>query len=114
MDHLAYALTKLVTTSDPASIRNRSYSVVTFWPTGKELVELYTKINNGEPTQVRDFTQSDREHLNEDIQGFGATKVGYWGHWEKGDWDYESSERIDVEGNVNPTLEEVARPFVRH
>lgn len=111
MDHLAYVLAKLAT-NDPTAIRN-SYYVVTFWPTGSELVELYTKIN-GEPTQIRDFTQIDRGRLNEDMQGFGATKVGYWDDWERGDWGYESSGRVDVEGYVSPTIEEVARSFVRH
>ena len=44
MPHLGGAIARIAS-SDPQSIKNKEFSIVTFWPTGEELVELYTKIN---------------------------------------------------------------------
>ena len=108
-DHLANAITRIAT-ADPHSVKNREYSAVTFWPTGYELVDLYTKIN-GEKTQVKDFTQADREVQLADGANFGPAKVGYWDRWESGRWGYEENGRISDKEYEGPGLEEIARKY---
>lgn len=48
--HLAAAIAEIAT-QDPHSVKNKEYSAVTFWPSGQEIVELYSKVN-GKPAQV--------------------------------------------------------------
>ena len=57
-------------------IKGREYSVINFWPTGQELVDLYTKIN-GQQAQINDFTAAGRQALMVDAANFGAAEVGY-------------------------------------
>ena len=96
--------------SDPQSIKNTEHSFVTFWPTGEELVDLYTKIN-GRPAEVKDFTDKDRQEINADAAAFGPAKVGYWDHWESGNWGYESEGKVYDQNYHGPGIEEVARRF---
>ena len=96
--------------SDPKSIQNTSHSIVTFWPTGQEVADLYTKIN-GKPAEIKDFTLKDRDEIRADAANFGAAKVGYWDHWEEGKWDYESGGKVYDKNYASPGIEEVARKF---
>ncbi|KAK4502304.1 hypothetical protein PRZ48_005729 [Zasmidium cellare] len=110
LDHLAHSLANIAT-SNPSSIANKSYSVVTFWPTGQELVDLYTKIH-GKPTTIKPWTPEDREAFMNDAASFGPAKVGYWDKWESNGFEYEREGRVVVEGYEGPGLEEVARGFL--
>lgn len=110
LDHVAAALTQIAT-SDPASVAGKEFSAVTFWPTGQELVDLYTKLN-GKQAQVKDWTSKDREEMMADGANFGPAKVGYWDRWESGSWGYEKGTRKALGGYTGPGLEEVGRRFV--
>lgn len=84
--------------------------MVTFWPSGQELVELYSRIN-GKPAHVKDSTRADRDAKRADVANFGAAPVAYWDKWEKNDWEYESGGKISDHKYSGPSLEEVARSF---
>lgn len=99
-----------IVTQDPQSIKGKEYSVVTFWPSGQELVELYSKIN-GKPTTIKDFTKEDRDAKRADVQNFGAAPVGYWDKWEENSFEYESGGKIGDREYDGPSLEEMARYF---
>lgn len=111
LEHLGNAIARIAT-QDPESIKDQEYSVVTFWPTGQELVELYSRIN-GKPAEVKDFTESGRDAKRSDVANFGAAPVGYWDKWEKGDWEYGSGGKISDNDYSGPSLEEVARAFAQ-
>nr|POF16679.1 hypothetical protein CFP56_71320 [Quercus suber] len=110
LDHVASSLTQIAT-SDPREIAGKSFSAVTFWPTGQELVDLYTKLN-GKQAQIKDWTAKDREEMMADGANFGPAKVGYWDRWESGDWHYDAGSRVVLGGYSGPGLEEVARRFL--
>lgn len=86
--------------------------MVTFWPTGHELVDLYSKINN-KPAQVKDLTKADRDTKRADTANFGAVPAAYWDKWERGDWEYESGGKMSDNDHSGPSLEEVARAFAQ-
>ncbi len=109
IDHLGQGIAQLAT-SDPQSIKNTDHSFVTFWPTGQEVIELYTKIN-GKPAQIKTFTSKDREDFRADTANFGAAKVGYWDYWESGQWEYETGGKLYHKNYQGPGIEEVARRF---
>lgn len=101
-----------VAASDPQSIKNKSFSVVSYWPTGQDLVDLYSQLN-GSPAKVKDYTTADRDALRADAANMGAVKAGYFDHWDKEDWRYGEFEDAAAFGNSKiPTLEETARRFV--
>lgn len=110
LDHVAGTLHRIAT-SDPQSIKNKQFSAVTFWPTGQELVDLYTKLNGSQAT-VKDWTTADREVMIADGANFGPAKVGYWDRWESGDWGYDKNGRIVDKEYNGPGLEEIGRRFV--
>jgi len=110
LDHLAAALTRMAT-ADPQSIKNKEFSVVSFWPTGNELRDLYTKVN-GKEAQVKDFTEADFEAQMADGANFGPAKAGYWKKWETNGWAYEADGRVSGKAYEGPSLEEVARKFL--
>ncbi|KAK3109649.1 hypothetical protein LTR53_016867 [Teratosphaeriaceae sp. CCFEE 6253] len=109
LDHLGAALARIAC-SPPPSIANRPHSVVTFWPTGAELADLYTRIH-GSPVAVKDFTPADLEAQMDDAANFGPAKAGYWARWESGVWGYEGEGVVVDKGYGGPGLEEVARGF---
>ncbi|KAF2149093.1 hypothetical protein K461DRAFT_329801 [Myriangium duriaei CBS 260.36] len=109
IEHLASALAR-IGTAEPKSVKNTEHSVVTFWPTGNEIAELYTKIN-GKPATIKDFTAADRDEIRADAAGFGPAKVGYWDHWKADSWDYEQEGRSYDRAYQGPGIEEVARRF---
>ncbi|KAK3110410.1 hypothetical protein LTR53_015332 [Teratosphaeriaceae sp. CCFEE 6253] len=109
LDHLGAALARIAC-FPPSSIANTPHSVVTFWPTGAELADLYTAIN-GSPAAVKDFTPTDLEAQMSDAANFGPAKAGYWARWESGVWGYEAEGMVVEMGYGGPGLEEVARGF---
>lgn len=109
-DHVAAALLHIATT-DPHSVAGKQFSAVTFWPTGRELVDLYTKLN-GKQAEVKPWTAADRDAMRADGPNFGPAKVGYWDRWDAGEWGYESAGRKALGGYSGPGLEEVGRRFL--
>lgn len=109
-DHVAAALTQIAT-SNPKTVANQEFSAVTFWPTGQELVDLYTKLN-GKQAGIKQWTTLDRDAMRADGANFGPAKVGYWDRWEKGEWGYERPGRTALGGYSGPGLEEVGRRFL--
>lgn len=97
-------------TSDPQTIKNKAHSFVTFWPTGQEIADLYTKIN-GKPATIKDFTTEDREKINADAASFGPARVAYFDRWENDSWEYEKADKVYDTSYSGPSLEEVARRF---
>ncbi|KAL9107808.1 MAG: hypothetical protein Q9227_007323 [Pyrenula ochraceoflavens] len=110
ISHLGDALARIAASPDPYSIKNTTHSVVTFWPSGDELVSLYTKIN-GKQATVKDFTEKDRHEFRDDAENFGAAKVGYWDKWASGNWDYETGDKVYDRSYSGEGIEETARRF---
>ena len=110
IDHLAQALARLAT-SDPESIANTEHSVVSFWPSGQEVADLYTKIN-GKSAKIKDFTDKDREELRADLSGMGALKVAYLNKWEEERWHYPATDGLHDTSYQGQGIEEVARSSV--
>lgn len=112
MPHLAHAITQIVTTNSPTSIKNKEFSAVTFWPTGAELRDLYTKLHDGKEPKVMDWTPAEREKQRADLTTYGPVRVGYMDKWEDESWEYESNGRVLVGGYEGQGLEEVARSYL--
>lgn len=110
LDHLGSALANIAT-SDPKSIAGKRYSVVTFWPTGKELQELHSKLT-GAPVQIKDYTDAEREALRNDAANFGPPKAGYFDKWAADSWGYEAPDQIIDNSYSGPGLEEVGRRYL--
>ncbi|CAI6084187.1 unnamed protein product [Clonostachys chloroleuca] len=87
MEHLGSALATLLA-RDPADIVGKSFSAVTFRPSGKDLVNVFTELNGGQPTTVVDQTPEDLQLLLQDIKGSGAFMGVYMRHWDRGDLEF--------------------------
>ena len=85
---------------------------MTFWPTGKDLRDLYTKLHNGAATKTLKWTPSERETRQADEASFGKQRVAYMDFWETGAWPYEEKGATMIEAQELPGLEEVARKFL--
>lgn len=109
MEHIAHVLNR-ISIADPQSIKSTSHSVVTFWPTGQEIADLYTKIT-GKPAQIKDFTSRDRDEIRAKNETAGLAQVGYRDHWENGDWEYEIGGKSYDRTYSGPGIEEVAMRF---
>lgn len=83
---------------------------MTFWPTGQEIADLYSKIN-GKPVEIKDFTKKDRDELNADAANFGAVKVGYRDKWESGEWGYDQGDKVYNNDHTTASIEQVAKNF---
>ncbi|KAF2156334.1 hypothetical protein K461DRAFT_275455 [Myriangium duriaei CBS 260.36] len=110
IDYLASGLHRLAT-SDPSSTKNTEHSFVTFWPTGQDLVDLFSKIN-GKPATIRDYTVEVRNDLLADAANFGAVKAGYLGKWEANSWAYDQPGRAYDKSYTGPSIEETARRYI--
>lgn len=87
MEHLGSSLATLLA-RDPADIVGKSFSAVTFRPSGKDLVNVFTELNGGQPTTVVDQTPEDLQLLLQDIKGSGAFMGVYMRHWDRGDLEF--------------------------
>ncbi|VUC37409.1 unnamed protein product [Clonostachys rosea] len=87
MKHLGTALADLAA-RDPADIVGKSFSAVTFHPSGKDLVNVFTQLNGGKPTEVVNQTPEDLELLLQDVNGLGAFMGVYMRHWDRGDLEF--------------------------
>ena len=83
---------------------------MTFWPTGQDVADLYTKIN-GKPAEIKDFTAKDRDETIADAANFGPAKAGYWNKWERGQWEYEQGGKVYDNKYTEASIEQVARKF---
>ena len=110
VEHLQQGITHLAL-SDPQTLKNTEHSFVSYWPTGQELLDIYTKVN-GKQAQIKNWTPQDRDEMNADGANFGPTKVGYWDKWQDDDWQYDSGGKVYDRTYKGVSLEEVARRFV--
>ncbi|KAI5480111.1 hypothetical protein MNV49_001771 [Pseudohyphozyma bogoriensis] len=94
---------------DPLSIKDTKHSVITYWPTGYELAELYTKINGKEVT-IKPFTKEHRETLLNDGKG-GAVMVGYLDKWENNSFEYQSEDKEYHGSFEGSSLEDIIRLY---
>uniref|UniRef100_A0A8H7KBI3 NmrA-like domain-containing protein n=1 Tax=Bionectria ochroleuca TaxID=29856 RepID=A0A8H7KBI3_BIOOC len=90
MEHLGAALGNLLA-RDPADIVGKSFSAVTFRPSGKDFVNTFTQLHDGQPTAVVDQTPEDLQLLLQDIKGSGAFMGVYMRHWDRGDLEFPGS-----------------------
>lgn len=108
-EHLALALNDLATTVDPSRIKNTKHSVVTYWPTGKELEALYSKIN-GKPAIIKPFTAESSAEIEADMDMGGPIRAGYFAHWETDSWGHETEGKV-YDGDTGVSLEQTARKY---
>lgn len=101
-----------IASADPNSIKNREYSVVTFWPTGKDLVDIYTKLNKS-PARVKNYTEADHDAFRNDTEGLGLVKASYFEHWSSNDFGYGDHGRTRDEHYQGPTIETLAQGFLQ-
>lgn len=87
MDHLGTALADLLT-RDPSDIVGKTFSAVTFRPSGQDLLDVFTKLNENTPATLVAHTPEDLKRLLEDIQGMGAFMGVYMRHWDRGDLEF--------------------------
>ena len=87
MDHLGAALAHLLT-RDPIDIVGESFSAVTFRPSGQDLLDILTTMNQNAPAKLVPHTQEDQERLMQDTKGMGAFTGVYMRHWERGDLEF--------------------------
>lgn len=112
LDHLGATIAR-VCTKDPQEIKNKSFSAVSFFPTGNDLIELYTKIN-GKKAEHKQYTNEIREEWNADGQNFGPGKVAYMDRWENGNFGYDQEGRVLDREYKGPGLEEIARGYLKN
>lgn len=108
VEHLAQALHRLAT-SEPRSIRNTENSVVSYWPTGRELQALFTKIN-GKPAEIKPFTAEDNAQLQADMAGGGPVRAGYRHHWEMNSWGHDAKDKA-YDNDYTIPIEQTARKY---
>jgi hypothetical protein len=87
MNHLGAALTNVVA-RDPASIVGKSFSAVTFRPSGQDLLNAFTSVNGNMPAKLVVHTPEDLKRLLQDTQGYGAFMGVYMRHWDRGDLEF--------------------------
>lgn len=109
VDHLARALSGLVK-RDPLSIKNQDYSVVTYWLTGKELLDAFTAVN-GVQARLVDHPPEEQAKRMADIGDITAGAFGgiYFRHWEKEDLYYPNP----IEDDKRKPLENLLHTFVK-
>lgn len=87
MDHLGAALTDLLA-RDPTNIVGKSFSAVTFQPSGQDLLNVLTKLNENTPATLVAQAPEDLKRLLQDTQGIGAFMGVYMRHWDRGDLEF--------------------------
>src|SRR4051794_34465598 len=100
-DYLGAAIAFLVT-QPPNDVKGKTFSAVQFNVSGREIIEMFTKIYHGQRTKVIDFTETDLEYLLEDGQGFGVAVAGYRENWELNKWDF--GPHIEIQGRYTEEL----------
>lgn len=101
-----------IATADPDSIKNREYSVVTFWPTGQDLVDVYTKLNKT-PAKVKSYTEAEHDAFQNDTEGLGMVKASYFEHWSSNDFGYGDHSRVRDELYEVPCIVILAQGFLQ-
>ncbi|WVW83151.1 hypothetical protein I302_105169 [Kwoniella bestiolae CBS 10118] len=105
LPYLAYALTQLI--QSPSLIANRTITLYDHSPTGKEIIDVLTKIH-GYPTEVTEYTEERYEaDLGEMRAAIGAAA---WKRWGDGVWGEE--EKVEVDGWHGESFEELVRKYI--
>jgi hypothetical protein len=108
-DYLGAAIASVVI-RPPNDVKGKTYSAVQLNASGREMVEIFTKIHNGQQTKIIDFTETDLQHLLNDGQGFGVALAGYRESWDLDEWDFEPP--IEVEGYRTEGLSEIIQRYL--
>lgn len=112
MDHLAQVIARIVTANSPEAIKGKEYSAITFWASGAEIRDVYTKLH-GKDTKVNEWTGAERDVRRNDSTNFtGCVRVGYIDKWENSTWEYESGGKTLEMEHDGPGLEDVAKRFL--
>ena len=93
----------------PEKVRGRTFSVVQFRPSGREVADIYTKLHDGQRTKMIDFTEKDLQDLYDDVANFGVAIAGYRENWELDEWDFAPA--VEVQGKPAEDLEAVVRKW---
>lgn len=113
MDYLAQVVARVVTTNSPEDIKGKEYSAITFWASGAEIRDLYTKLHGGKDTKVSEWTRAEREaRRNEPTDYTSVVRVAYIDKWENATWEYETGGRTLDKEYDGPGIEEVAKRFL--
>lgn len=108
--HMGLAMAN-IGVADPKTTAGKSYSVVTFWASGKELRDLHAQLTGGD-VQVKDFTTADREAQRDAPADFGPAKAGYWDKWETGTFAYDAPGVIVDDSYDGPSLAETGKRYL--
>jgi hypothetical protein len=87
MDHLGAVLTDLLA-REPTDIVGRTFSAVTFRPSGQDLLNVFTRVNEDTPATLVAHTPQDLKRLLQDTQGISAFMGVYLRHWDRGDLEF--------------------------
>ena len=103
LPYLGAAVAEIVTLP-PSQIKDQTYSVNQFWPTGNDIIELFTRLNGSKP-EIKDFTPEDAAALKEQAP-IGFVAAALKDAWTAGNWVDQGDFKVD--GWNGPSLEEIA------
>lgn len=102
---LGEKVAEIVSSTPPADLANKSYSLIETWATGREIAKAFTKANNKE-TRI--------EHIDEaafaakmDQDSSDALAAATWQKWNDDHWEYDGKMVIGTK-----SVEEIAREMV--
>ncbi|WWD10219.1 hypothetical protein V865_008353 [Kwoniella europaea PYCC6329] len=109
LGYLGYALSQLV--QSPSKIANKTITLYDYAPTGQEIVDALSKVNN-KPAEVVEYTEKRYEEDQKDT--FPAIAAGIRKRWGTNQWDNEEGqvEKVEVEGWKGESLEELVKRYV--
>ena len=93
-----------IATRDPISIKGKHYSLVEYWTTGSEFVDVFTRVNGAKPT-IKDLSDEELETMRV-TPPMGPVAAAYLTAWATNKWNYKDPQ--EVEGWKSKSLEEVA------
>ncbi|WWC61182.1 uncharacterized protein I303_103762 [Kwoniella dejecticola CBS 10117] len=109
LEYLGYAISQLAQT--PEKIANKTITLYDHEPTGKEIVDVLTKIH-GTPTQIVEYTDEQYQaDLGDLIPAIGA---GIRRRWGDGNWDNEEGkiEKIEVDRWKGANFEGLVKQYL--
>lgn len=113
LDYLGYALTQVILTSSPSSLANKYLQIYDLSPTGQEFVDVLSSIyGNGSKTELVPYSEEEYEKIANGPPSLGAIAAGLRRKWGDNDWGSEDSERVQVDGWNQKSLEEIVRGYI--
>ncbi|KAK6902858.1 hypothetical protein I203_108118 [Kwoniella mangroviensis CBS 8507] len=108
LGYLGYALSQLV--QSPSKIANKTITLYDYAPTGQEIVDILSKINN-KPADVVEYTDERYEEDQKDT--FAAIAAGIRKRWGTNEWNNEEGqvEKVEVEGWKGESLGELVKRY---